>query len=378
MSRVRRRLLLIGGSVAVSFLVAEAVLRIGGVSYPSFYRADPVTGTSLRPGAFGVYEEEGRGEVIVNRDGYRGPRRDPKKPKGVERVLFLGDSFVEAKQVDFESTVGAVTERALGECLDRVEVIAFGVSGHGAGQALLDLRHRGLAYDPDVVVFFFVPGNDIRNDTKALERSETRPYFVLGDDGRLRLDDDFLDSSGYRARTAWWSSLLYDVIDHVRTVQLAVYVYNQRQREARKDRQGSGLDAQIYREPLDPEWQRAWTTTATIVSTIQRESEASGARFLLVNVADPVLAHPDDKTRERFRTKIGATDLDAPSRRLAAFEDVIDLGPPMRARALADGTYFYGFENTALGTGHWNEAGHAFAGELVAKAICARLSEARP
>ena len=49
--------------------------------------------------------------------------------------------------------------------------------------------------------------------------------------------------------------------------------------------------------------------------------------------------------------------------------------PPRRqcgARAEATGTYFHGFENFAIGKGHWNLAGHAFAAELLADELFTR------
>jgi hypothetical protein len=45
----------------------------------------------------------------------------------------------------------------------------------------------------------------------------------------------------------------------------------------------------------------------------------------------------------------------------------------MARRAEETGTYFHGFDNTRPATGHWNEAGHAVAGELLAEWLCGQL-----
>ena len=42
----------------------------------------------------------------------------------------------------------------------------------------------------------------------------------------------------------------------------------------------------------------------------------------------------------------------------------------MQRRADATGAYLYGFRNTRLGFGHWNEAGHALGAELIARHLC--------
>jgi len=46
---------------------------------------------------------------------------------------------------------------------------------------------------------------------------------------------------------------------------------------------------------------------------------------------------------------------------------VFPLAPSMQAEAERTETYFHGFANTQLGSGHWNRAGHRFAGQHLAK-----------
>ena len=44
-----RKLALVAGTFLASLIVAEIILRIGGISHPSFHQADPLTGMALRP-----------------------------------------------------------------------------------------------------------------------------------------------------------------------------------------------------------------------------------------------------------------------------------------------------------------------------------------
>jgi hypothetical protein len=46
------------------------------------------------------------------------------------------------------------------------------------------------------------------------------------------------------------------------------------------------------------------------------------------------------------------------------------LAPELQKRAEAGGVYYHGFSNTKPGFGHWNEAGHAAAAELIAERLC--------
>ena len=42
----------------------------------------------------------------------------------------------------------------------------------------------------------------------------------------------------------------------------------------------------------------------------------------------------------------------------------------MSSLALKNKIYFHGFENTKLGTGHWNKKGHYQASKLISENIC--------
>ena len=50
------RLTLIVGSILFAVLCLEVVLRLAGVSYPSFWQYDEYSGAALRPGAKGVWQ----------------------------------------------------------------------------------------------------------------------------------------------------------------------------------------------------------------------------------------------------------------------------------------------------------------------------------
>src|SRR5512138_2605921 len=96
--------LLVAAATGVGLGVAEAVLRLAGISAPMPYRYDRDTGTALRPEADGVQSREGRARLRVNAAGMRDVEHPIAKPPGVVRVAVLGDSFAEAAQVENEET----------------------------------------------------------------------------------------------------------------------------------------------------------------------------------------------------------------------------------------------------------------------------------
>ncbi len=196
-------ILLAAFSILFSVLLLEGGVRLLRLAPPDegtgwFWRVpDPATGWSLQPGASGRWfnpQMEYDVEVTINSYGLRDvPRATLDKPPGVFRILLLGNSYVEGLRVPLEATFGKVLEQQLNASApagQRVEVIPAGVSGWGTDQELLWLREHGAAYQPDLVLLAFFPGNDFQNNSEALEvenmGSIQKPFFHL-DNGELTL-----------------------------------------------------------------------------------------------------------------------------------------------------------------------------------------------
>src|SRR5262249_42260753 len=154
-------------------------------------------------------------------EGYRDIERPPDKPPGTVRIAVLGDSYVSAVQVAWDSTFVVLLQRRLEACGAfpgrRVEVLNFGVGGYGTAQEYLTLERRVWAYAPDLVILAFLTGNDLENNSRALMRESWRPYYVHRN-GTLVLDDSFR-SRGGRERSVL-TALRHFLYDHSRVVQL--------------------------------------------------------------------------------------------------------------------------------------------------------------
>lgn len=109
-----------------------------------------------------IHTEEYTTRIGTNSLGFRGPEM-PDSPKGGElRILFLGDSFVEAKQVALEDRFAEQAERVLAARLGRdVVARALAVGGANPATELLYYREVGKAYAPDFVVQVLFPENDL-------------------------------------------------------------------------------------------------------------------------------------------------------------------------------------------------------------------------
>jgi hypothetical protein len=388
-SRATAKLGLAAAATALALLLGEAALRIAGVSYPNFYRPDPDRGWALRPGAEGWWHTEGLAWVHVSSAGLRDVEHTLAKPPGHLRIAVLGDSCAEALQVPVAQTFWKLLERRLAACPAAggrtVEALDFGVAGYGTAQELLTLRREVWRFQPDLVLLAFYPGNDVRNNARPLEQDPLRPYFTLGPDGRLALDDSFRTAAGYRLRQTAAARLAYGAYDHLRLLQVAkqgksvvdgwIGAAKARRKEEGAALQELGLDNAVYSPPRDRDWRDAWSVTEAMIAAMRDEAAAHRVPFGVVILSTGIQVNPDPAARAVFMRKLGLADLFYPGRRLAAFGSaagvpVLDLGPPLQQLAEGSHVYLHGFPNTLPGEGHWNARGHAAAARLVAGWLC--------
>ena len=144
------------------------------------YRLDPVLSYRHVPNSRGL---------VVDRlgfDGYKavvkyeshGIRADKEievpKPPGCYRVLLLGDSMVEAKQIPFQMTFGKVLEDGLAAFSKkfRFEVLNSGVGGWSTAIEYLYYKIEGVKLNPDLVILCFCL-NDVTEDHNYFKRMKT-------------------------------------------------------------------------------------------------------------------------------------------------------------------------------------------------------------
>jgi len=382
-------LALIAFGIILALIIGETGLRLTGLAKPGFYVYDRDRGWGLRPGAAGWQDKEGQAYVRINREGFRGPEYTVTKPGNTLRIAVLGDSFAEGQQVPEADTFCAVLQRALGTCPAlagrHVQVLNFGVNGYGTAQELMTLRHQALQFSPDVVVLAIFTGNDIKNNSVALEQERCRPFFVF-DNGELVLGGPFWDSHVMRMRcmARFESRLRFDLHDWqlLRVAARAWQTLRQRLPQGHKKAppMGSepGVNDAIYLPPRDPVWQEAWRATEGEIAMIDHETTAHGAKFLAVTLSNGIQVYPDPAVRRNYMRRFGLHDLFYPDQRIEALGardgfPVLALAPPMQAYADAHHAYLHGFSNTAMGWGHWNSLGNHIAGELIAQRVCAML-----
>jgi lysophospholipase L1-like esterase len=167
---------------------------------------DERLGWTLRPG---VVDRWGDVEVRINERGFRGPVVPFEKPRGVARVVYLGDSVTFGYRVArWEDTFPYLTEPLM-EALDSLEVetVNLAVEGYSQWQQAIVLSDEGMRYQPDLVVVGFVL-NDV-----------TEMFHLARFGGS---DEGFQLRHSYSSRWERWlskSALVYEIQNLVREVK---------------------------------------------------------------------------------------------------------------------------------------------------------------
>lgn len=362
--------LLLFGCLA-AFFFSELLLNAFGISFPLLYQPDDYCGTRLRPNLNVRYIEEGVAVVKTNSSGFRGPEFPPKQDD-VFRIAVVGDSFTEAIHVSFEESYGYLLERQFETVGRAVEVLNFGVSGFGTAQELEMLRHYVLPTEPDLVILAVFTGNDIGDNSPAINRGQIKPYFHLEDDV-LIFDQSFQQDPRFIAANSWTTRTKAALINSSRSLQLANKFYaSWKRRNQNAVHEDIGLDPNVYLAPtVDSDWDQAWKVTERLILQFSNECEVAGANCLVVTLSNPIQVHPDETVRDAYFSLHGVDDPLYPDTRIAAFCEsnaipVLNLAQPFLAKVgTENGLFLHGFPNTKLGTGHWNDKGHAAASKLI-------------
>jgi hypothetical protein len=337
------------------------------------------------PNAQGWQRKEGEAYIKINSEGLRDRNYTKVQPKNTFRIAVLGDSFTFAAQVPHEQIYTSILEQNLNLCKafqdQNIEVINFGVEGYGTAQELLTLRQQVWDYQPDLVILAFYIGNDVIDNSKALENNHYRPFFSY-QNGELVPDYSFRDlgleySNRYLMTVAdrfpaW-------LVNRSRILQVA----KKAELEAKKRKavhHFNTVTAQVFQPPKDKKWQEAWQITDELIAMINKETKEKNTDFLLVKIADPIQVHPDENERDTYKLALDVKDFNYPDRRLQKVSQnydfpILSLTQPFRDYGQTNPNCLHGFENSGLCTGHWNSQGHQFAAQLINQKLCQLYSK---
>ena len=288
------------------FCLAELFLRVATHYFDSFKSApfrqyDPILGISLVPNKK-VFHSRGcfKGEVVTNRWGMRDRDRSLGKSSGEFRIALIGDSGVEAAQVQPEEVMNIRMEKLLqAKGYSNTEVLAFAVGGIGTTQELLMYQTRVRQFHPDLVILLWAD-NDVMNNSSTIQprvygiHTWYAPYYDLGSNGNLifrpvepRAFNTLRSLLESHSVAAYYTERIWTRVDigHAKW-------------------RGIPLEWGVYGDPLDPEWELAWRITEKILTQFAIIVANDGAKFMVV--IPPVFYRTDRDWRQRFTREVGA------------------------------------------------------------------------
>jgi len=197
MKRVIQNGLLTLASLALVFLVLEIgtrvytgnyafknmlenYLRITMSAYPTEY--DKVLGWVSRESV--SHHDVDDTTITIYKNGIRsnGSGEIKYTPDGKRPILAVGDSYTFGYEVSDEQTWPAILERLTGR-----KVINGGVIAYGMDQSLLRAKQLIDIYNPDTLIFGFIP-DDIYRCQISARTGVKKPYYII-DNGRLVLEN---------------------------------------------------------------------------------------------------------------------------------------------------------------------------------------------
>jgi len=147
---------MVGAGVALAVLLFAGVVQVTDTNEYAVVTVDPVSGLERYkphgsiPLSTGCFDSR----AVINNIGFHGPPVVVKKEKGVFRIVVIGSSYVESRQVQVAQMFSTALEKALRAQSDayRYEVIPLGVNGNGSFKSLLYYHYYGSVLQPDLVI----------------------------------------------------------------------------------------------------------------------------------------------------------------------------------------------------------------------------------
>lgn len=274
--------------VNLSLVILSLVVAVGlSEVYFRIFSPQPIVPRYVETGEFGIRKNIGhvRGRMIVpeyehefstNSHGFRGTAEYAvMKPRGVYRVLVLGDSTTLGHGVGDNDTFSFLLEQKLSNT-GRTEVINMGVSGFGTAEELIQLRNVGLQYAPDLVILGYFPNDPYNNAVSKLfkilngQLVQDQAAFVPA----LYIRDHLYNIPG-------WSFLCQHshVVNFLRNVASGFF----QRRLGGQEGMASTTPDQLTAEESE--------LTAALINEVASETTRHGAKFILLNI--PVAVNGD-------------------------------------------------------------------------------------
>lgn len=367
--------LIILGTIFIFFLILDIALSIFSPSkiriQPYHEKYDSTLGWVNKPlKNEGVHFEFAKNRffhVTHNSLGLRGPETSYKKPEGIRRILFVGDSYFWGYGVSDDEVLTRVLQQHVPSS---IEVLNGGTTGYGTDQELLWLKVEGLKYKPDIVIFSFSAANDLDEIATSVSYYSPKPIFMLDNEEfvlknvpvprTLETDRKTFGNPrtlfGKAKKFLRHNTHFYPFITGRLNANPAIrhFLINVGLGEEYTTIIGN---IPVLKNPPD----KLWGIALSLIKEGRKIAEDSGAKFVLAFIPEKETALTDNMTMPdaQRKTCVRNDELSSLFREFTKKEKIsyIDFLPIAREH-LRIGASLYNTEPTDH---HWNASGHRFA-----------------
>ncbi|HWC76572.1 MAG TPA: SGNH/GDSL hydrolase family protein [Blastocatellia bacterium] len=282
--------LLVAVTLAICFGVAEGAIRIFWSSdypkQPVRWQFDPELGLVHSPGSYNLPFRrciDGRDcqdvlvKFTINRQGFRSSNDYEEEP-GRPLIAVLGDSMIEAAQVDDDKTTCSVLESQLRDKFPRVEVRNAGMNSSGFVHYYARWQKLIADMHPDVLVIAALGINDFRNCSPHLENFVAMKPHYRFESGTREVWFEPVTSPHSRMRR--FSASLYEGLELTRFLKWLSAASQQTNASAGVS--GIAADAYIYEEPASEHYKEAAELGREYLQRLILEAKAKGTRVVVV------------------------------------------------------------------------------------------------
>jgi len=356
------------GVFILFFLGLEGLFRLALTELPNeiFRRPDPLLHHSLVPNSHGVKRGlEYKVAYRVNSLGLRDREFSSDKPPGVFRILMLGDSFTEGYGVEQAETFSKVLERSLnGGVTGPYQVINAGCASYSPVLEYLLLRHRALAWDPDLVILNY-DMSDVQND-------------YLYSRGLRRDAQGRIVGAGERSLKAYLKSARLFLSRNLASFRWLRHWYKafaSRARPPSADENNTPrpiVKGDIFadsfghtRDEIDPDWSPYFAVSGEYIRRIAKLLEERGTPFVLTVYPTGHLVNErewgEGRRRDGFEARTYRSRVFDYLEALARDENIafLNMLPGFQAAAAEEFPLYLPYD------GHWNARGHQVAAALL-------------
>ena len=366
-------------------------------TYGIYQKSSSIIGQTLVPNSKGVWNREGFSNVKINSKGWNDYERNYEKNEKTIRVAVVGDSFIEAFHVEKSNAIGPIIESWLNNNCNSIpedyafEVLSFGASGWGTGQMYLTIRDEVILYKPDYVVLAFFPGNDLKNNIYELELNPYRPYFELKNDDLVLSRSPVTDTNLKREIYRFFRDNLI-IVQLIRESVANLFWEISLQKQIKDinneftndyDKKIKLIDDATWGNSLDSKFViNSWALLESFLLKISKDLKTNNSELLTLVVSRAEVVDYEEEYVKKMAKDNNISNIFYPEQRLEDFGKQNNIHIISISRYMSEWnwnknnqlTNFHGFNET-LGSGHWNENGHKFTGDIIGKNICQLYKE---